>query len=422
MVDSRVDRATVAFRLVLAEATDHEQARVDALLALWQRKVFAAVWPGPNEPARTLTNGHGESALPLFTGPDALEIAADRFNWREPDGSLRFRELDAREALQHALTRQVQFVVLDVGLEHSLEFAREELEPLLSQKGPTLPATSEQHAAVLEAVRRNSRPPGSGAAATSIRASAPPPSMVPKTPPPRSPLPARVSPPPTPPRSPRPPGSPPPLPPSAAGRRTPAPSPPPVPAVARRRSSSPGLPRPPSSPDSSASSASSALQGSSRSPSSPARSRSPVPQASPGLPGSVSASPAARPRPAIETRLPPKRRSRDDEPTLAERPNRSQTQRGMAVCVPDAALHALSSELRGFPEVEWACVMADDSEVPLIGVRIDPSFLNRVADITDVILDIGERQSVALQVLLLNNQELLRNARRTGRAFYPGQR
>jgi hypothetical protein len=87
--------------------------------------------------------------------------------------------------------------------------------------------------------------------------------------------------------------------------------------------------------------------------------------------------------------------------------------------VPDTALEALSSELRGFPEVEWACLLVDDSDLPQIGVRIDPSFLNRVADITDVILDVGERQSVALQVLLLNNQDLVKNARRNGRAFYP---
>lgn len=114
-----------------------------------------------------------------------------------------------------------------------------------------------------------------------------------------------------------------------------------------------------------------------------------------------------------------RRRARDDEPTLAERPNRANTQRGLQASVPETALEALSSELRGYPEVEWACVLVDESDVPLIGVRVDPSFLNRVADITDVILDVGERQSVALQVLLLNNQDQVKNARRNGRAFYP---
>ena len=124
-------------------------------------------------------------------------------------------------------------------------------------------------------------------------------------------------------------------------------------------------------------------------------------------------------RPANDNKPPDMRRRRDDEPTLAERPNRANTQRGLQASVPDTALEALSSELRGYPEVEWACVLVDESDVPLIGVRVDPSFLNRVADITDVILDVGERQAVTLQVLLLNNQDQVKNARRNGRAFYP---
>ena len=63
--------------------------------------------------------------------------------------------------------------------------------------------------------------------------------------------------------------------------------------------------------------------------------------------------------------------------------------------------------------------MSDGSEIPLIAVRVDPSFLNRVADITDVIMDAGEKQALSLQVLLLNNQELVKNARKNGKAFYP---
>jgi hypothetical protein len=86
------------------------------------------------------------------------------------------------------------------------------------------------------------------------------------------------------------------------------------------------------------------------------------------------------------------------------------------------ALEALSTGLRGFPEVEWACVLSDGSDSPQIAVRIDPSFLNRVADITDVILDVGEEHAHTLQVLLLNNQELVKRARKNGRAFYPWKR
>src|SRR4051794_12540565 len=112
-VAGRVDQATIAFRRVLAEANAGEQARVDALVVLSQRTVYAATWPGQNQAARTLTNSEGESALPLFTGMDVLDATATRFGWRNADGSLQFRELGAREALRHALARGVHFVVID---------------------------------------------------------------------------------------------------------------------------------------------------------------------------------------------------------------------------------------------------------------------------------------------------------------------
>ena len=55
----------------------------------------------------------------------------------------------------------------------------------------------------------------------------------------------------------------------------------------------------------------------------------------------------------------------------------------------------------------------------VIGVRVDPSFLNRVAEITDAILGAAEKHSVDLQVLLLNNAELVKSAHKHGKAFYP---
>ena len=177
---SRVDQATIAFRRVLAEANAGEQARVDALVVLAQRTVYAATWPG-QQTARTLTNSHGESALPLFTGLDVLDVTATRFGWRNPDGTLQFRELGAREALRHALARNVHFVVIDLGSEHSVEFAREELEPLVNLQekrngtGPFASAGDPQ-AALRDAVRRtSSRPPR-----TPLPAS--PPMLQPRTP------------------------------------------------------------------------------------------------------------------------------------------------------------------------------------------------------------------------------------------------
>ena len=85
----------------------------------------------------------------------------------------------------------------------------------------------------------------------------------------------------------------------------------------------------------------------------------------------------------------------------------------------DALRHGISAALRAFPEVEWACVVADDSTIPVIGLRVDPSFLNRVAEITDAILGAAEKQGGELQVLLLNNPELVKSAHRNGLAFYP---
>jgi len=376
MAASAVDPATIAFRKVLAEASASEQARVDAVMALWQRMVYAATWPGPNQAARTLTNSHGESALPLFTGLDALDASATRFGWRSPDGTLLFRELPAREAVRHALTRNVQFVVMDIGCEHSLELAREELEPLLqlaAQPNETSPfaGTEQRQQAVLEAVRRSNRPP-------------------PRMPPVAAPLqamaralePARV------------------VPHVAAG----GPQPPPPPLAARLRTPMPVMRHdvarnmPPPAPG--------------------ARPVPDVPQMAAANSQLVDAA-APAPQPAVSTAT----ARRDDEPTLADRMLvRDARPAEVSSAISDNALQALSAGLRGFPEVEWACVLSDGSDIPLIGLRIDPSFLNRVADITDAIMDVGEQQSLALQVLLLNNQELVKNARKNGRAFYPWRR
>jgi hypothetical protein len=392
----RVDQATIAFRRVLAEASSGEQARVDALVVLSQRTVYAATWPGQTQTARTLTNSEGESALPLFTGLDVLDTTATRFGWRNADGSLQFRELGAREALRHALARGVQFVVIDIGCEHSVEFAREELEPLLqlqSQRSGTGPyaATGERQAAILDAVRRSSsRPPR----ASSLPASAPSSMGIPFTD-------------------------------STTGRvrqessiRETQPSPP-LAAAARRVQSRP------------------LVQSSSAPAAQPAVSSVPAAAAAEGPP-SASLSPesgaaaAAVQGAALQAALAEPNTDagnglkavapRDDEPTIA---NRSAGDKELApprTALPDELLRGISQGLRAFPEVEWACVLSDASEIPVIALRVDPSFLNRVADITDAIIDEAEKQATLLQVRLLNNSELVKNARRHGRAFYPWRR
>jgi hypothetical protein len=88
----------------------------------------------------------------------------------------------------------------------------------------------------------------------------------------------------------------------------------------------------------------------------------------------------------------------------------------------DELLQAVSTALRGFPEVEWACVMHDASDIPILGVRVDPSFMSRVAQITDAVIGLAHQHGGELQVLLLSTPELVRGARKDGKAFYPWKR
>ena len=357
-----VDTATIAFRRVLAESTAGEQARVDALVVLAQRKLYAATWPGPNQVARTLTNSDGETALPLFTGLDALEATATRFGWRDPDGSLQFRELGAREALRHALARGVHFVVLDIGTDHSVEFSRDELEPLLQIQtgrhgsGP-FAGTGEAHAAILDAVRRTSKPPTSAYVAdpsAAIGGETRPGRQTPKRP---------ISQP------------------LGKGVKPPSVKPPPVLSANDNRD--------------------------------PEQRRTPIP----GIPGAGMSPTAAgggmRSREALAAARAVAPPTRDDLKTHIK------TLEAPKLTLQDALRLGISAALRAFPEVEWACVVSDESVIPVIGVRVDPSFLNRVAEITDAILGAAEKQGVELQVLLLNNAELVKSAHKHGQAFYP---
>ena len=367
---SRPEQATLDFRRVLAAANGGEQARVAALVALSQRNVIVATWPGPHQAARTLTNSHSESALPLFTSVDALAPTATRFGWRHPDGSLQYRELPARDALRHALARAVHFVVIDIGFEHSVEFAREEIEPLLSAQAGTagvpsaLSVPQQPEAAILEAVRRT-KPPRAPLSAAQPQ---------PRT---RTPSGALVAP---------------------DAELTTAASPL---AAARVRTPLPGDRRGLTAPLAGAGDASVPVQ--------------------PGVtsPASTSAGqPDTRPLTFAATQAQVTGADATLEGGEAETPANDVVGNELS----DTMLQALCAGLRAFPEVEWACVLSDGSDTPQIALRIDPSFLNRVADITDVVLEVGEQESRVLQVLLLNNQDLVKNARKSGRAFYPWRR
>jgi hypothetical protein len=128
----KADQATIAFRRLLKDAATGDQARVDALVVLAQRTMFAVTWPGGESEIRTLTNSAGETALPLFTSREMLEEAARRYGWQSPDGSLPSVEMGARQALRQAMARSVHFVVVDIGADYSVEFTLEEIQPLVS--------------------------------------------------------------------------------------------------------------------------------------------------------------------------------------------------------------------------------------------------------------------------------------------------
>jgi hypothetical protein len=180
----KADQATIAFRRLLKDAATGDQARVDALVVLAQRTVFAVTWLGSESEIRTLTNSSGETALPLFTSRDVMEEASRRFGWQSPDGSLPSVEMGARQALRQAVARSVHFVVVDIGADYSVEFMLEEIEPLLSVQserdsvGPFAGA-GKVSTTLLQAVKRSRSefppPPDGAQPTTGVRIPTPPP-------------------------------------------------------------------------------------------------------------------------------------------------------------------------------------------------------------------------------------------------------
>lgn len=89
----------------------------------------------------------------------------------------------------------------------------------------------------------------------------------------------------------------------------------------------------------------------------------------------------------------------------------------------DELYDELSAVLRGYPEVEWACMCnasrGPSAPVPTVGVRVDTGFRQRVNDIVAELRRAGGARGAALDVLLLDDAELMRNARALGVVFYP---
>lgn len=89
---------------------------------------------------------------------------------------------------------------------------------------------------------------------------------------------------------------------------------------------------------------------------------------------------------------------------------------------PDALYDALTTVLRGYPEVEWAALCAaargPTAPVPAVALRIDPSFRQRVAEILSAVRNIGVAHGASLDTVLLDDPALMRTARACG-VFYP---
>jgi hypothetical protein len=353
------DGPTAAFRRLLAQVAGDDRARVDALVALSQRTVFAATWPtDPESGIRTLTSSGGETAMPVFTGVDALKAAAVRFGWNNADGTLTSRELGAREALRRAVARGVQLVVVDIGTPHAVEFTRSEIEPLIAVSGRSdatgpFAVSTRLSSALMQAVRATSRPPpfSLDAAASGPR--------------PRSDQPAaRLSA-------------------APAPVEVPVPAPSPLGSAPSEHRYVSVVPR---------SGSSSGNLAAQRRPSEfpPSRARSVTPDAS-RLTG-----PLADPT-GMTFRAP------DTSPSAD-------------------ALDQIADAIRRFPEVEWASAVTaikDGVPHPVIVLRVDTAHRKRLADLNRSVRLASEDAGATMGVVVVDDPTQIKSARSVGVVFFP---
>lgn len=101
----------------------------------------------------------------------------------------------------------------------------------------------------------------------------------------------------------------------------------------------------------------------------------------------------------------------------------SVTIRGLAHEPSDDLLDGLSEVLRGYPEVEWACIglvaRGPAPAVPAVGLRLGASFRQRVNEIITAIRRTAEERGASLDVLLLDDPQVVRTARQLALVFYP---
>ncbi|MDW8245102.1 MAG: SseB family protein [Sandaracinaceae bacterium] len=134
MVAQRIE----ALRRLLREGGSGGQAKLDAISALAHHTVWVAKHGGGAY--RLLTNRDGLRALPVFTTREAMEEAAFRLGWIEPDGRLGLHEeIGARAAFRYVLEAKIDALLIDFGSEHALDIFREDLDEFLKpyQKSST---------------------------------------------------------------------------------------------------------------------------------------------------------------------------------------------------------------------------------------------------------------------------------------------
>ena len=133
------DRGIDAFLVLLSEGAKGSGPKSEALEALSLRQVWLATWEPRAEGFRTLINPDGEEALAVFSSEEKLKSAAARFDWLEADGAIATHRATGADILRHAWTREYAFVVVDIGSEHSLEYARDEIKTILREMDSTGP-------------------------------------------------------------------------------------------------------------------------------------------------------------------------------------------------------------------------------------------------------------------------------------------
>jgi hypothetical protein len=370
-----------ALRRLMGEAASGGAAKADAVTALMQRTLFVPTWRIGDDGFRTVVNSSGVAAMPVWLDLAGIEEASRTFGWAMPDGRVPHKEIGARAALGHALANNL-LVVVELGGDPTMEIEADELRPLLAARATPMPPA------------RMSAPIAAPAGFVTPAAE------------PRMTQPTHAAAP------------------VAAPRLTPAPAAQMPAPIAAPAGYVPGTPaRKPQRFD----------EGS-----------APF-AAPPELPQSpLTAAQRAPEPPALRPADTQAQRASQAEPPRAAQVGRGSSAPAGAVQATfgagpgavtigplqseagDELLRVLADALREFPEVEWALLASvargPAGAMPTVALRVDPSFRTRVGEIVAAVRGAAAGAGAALDVLLLDDAKLMKQARAAGQPFYPWRR